>query len=521
MVAAWAQAPPGAVAGAGPRSAEAEAGAPAWVGQVVRVWVAERDEKFALSRDGPVLLLVLVVTYAAAVTMGCVSSPPPLCPLLLFSFLFSPLMCSLFLSFSLFSSFLLSSPLFFSPPLPFSPLLLISSFFQDFTSPGQGGSLTLSRAAPDGPVVGAGRFGGGGLGGGGVNPDQDAVRGGLGSGGAASSGVQAAPAALSVHRSTATAAPARAAVGGRSDGGGAGSSTGRGGGGMASLGGAGGAGLFGRGREGAGRVGGRGVGGEVGGFGEHTPGGRAYDSESQRNPSGSDTTSLRATWTYRFNNLMVDECRGCGTAFDFNPDVECCVITCVCGFTMCAWCMDNCDDDPYRHVSLCRFNPQRGSVTTDSQRYQRSRSKRKQATLIAMLRGVDSAEAAMAVQFNDAMLVEHGFLDVVRLFAVDGRTADDRTGVGEVAIADVGVGTGVAQGGGANDVEGRNGPSDFDKICVICIESCADGCYDTHPGCTARNAFAHPSCFARVLINSYSKWCFDSPCCWLTKKNII
>ena len=118
MVAAWAQAW-GAVAGAWPRSA-------AWVGQVVRVWVAERDEKFALSRDGPVLLQDLVVTYAAAVTMGCVSSPPPLCPLLLFSFLFSPLMCSLFLSFSLFSSFPLSSPLVFSPPLPFSPLLLLS-----------------------------------------------------------------------------------------------------------------------------------------------------------------------------------------------------------------------------------------------------------------------------------------------------------------------------------------------------------------------------------------------------------
>ena len=229
-------------------------------------------------------------------------------------------------------------------------------------------------------MVGAARFGGGGLGGGGVNPDQDAVRGGLGSGGAASSGVHAAPAALSVHRWTANAAPARAAVGWSSDGGGAGSSTERGSGGRASLGGGGGggagvgvAGLVGKWREGAGRVGGRGVGGEGGGFGEHTPRGRAYDSESQRNPGGSDTR----------------------------------------------------------------------------------------------------------------------------------------------------VGTVVAQGGGANDGEGRNGPSDFDKICVICIESCADGCYDTHPGCTARNAFAHAPCFARVLINSYSKWCFDLPCCWLTKKNII
>ena len=119
MVAAWAQAP-GAVAGAWPRSA-------AWVGQVVRVWVAERDDKFTLRRDGPVLLQVLVVTHAAAVTMGCVSSPPLLCPLLLFSFLFSPLMCSVFLSFSLLSSHLRSFSLLLSPSL-----LLVSSPLSGF-----------------------------------------------------------------------------------------------------------------------------------------------------------------------------------------------------------------------------------------------------------------------------------------------------------------------------------------------------------------------------------------------------
>ncbi len=63
----------GAAEGAGPRWVEV--GAPAWV-----VRVAERDEEFALRRDRPALLQVLMVTYAAAVRWG--------------EFLPYPLMCS-------------------------------------------------------------------------------------------------------------------------------------------------------------------------------------------------------------------------------------------------------------------------------------------------------------------------------------------------------------------------------------------------------------------------------------------